>query len=134
MEEESVQLCLFQQMLGVPSCKSRKENKTQLYKFLRKRGDKVIYMYDFGDGWTHRVVVEEVLTYDRKREYPRCVSGARACPPEDCGGAYGYQRLLAVRANPEHEDYQDLITDWLDNFHPDFDPDKFDPDVLGFFS
>jgi hypothetical protein len=40
------------------------------------------------------------------------VYGARACPPEDCGGVYGYENLLTVIQDPSHEDYQSSL-EWL---------------------
>ena len=56
--------------------------------------DQIAYEYDFGDGWDHTVVVEErhTLRYDLKHAV--CLDGANASPPEDCGGAGGYEELL----------------------------------------
>jgi len=61
--------------------------------------------YDFGDGWRHRVTVEAVLARDDQATYPRCVAGKRACPPEDCGGPWGYAELLAALADPAHPEH-----------------------------
>ena len=61
------------------------------------------YEYDFGDLWRHRVVVSRVLSHDA--EAAVCVDGARACPPEDCGGAGGYGELLDILADPSHTDH-----------------------------
>jgi hypothetical protein len=76
------------------------------------------YDYDFGDGWEHDVQVLGTTTSDE----PRCLDGARACPPEDCGGPPGYEDLLEVLADPEHPDNDDL-RDWLGS---EFDPEVFD--------
>jgi len=72
--------------------------------------DRFTYLYDFGDSWTHEIVVEEVTTGEL--EAPRCLAGARACPPEDCGGVWRFAELLRERAErmpegPEGQDGQD---------------------------
>ncbi|TQN42143.1 pRiA4b ORF-3-like protein [Blastococcus colisei] len=77
------------------------------------------YDYDFGDGWEHDVRVEG----RRTAEAPACVDGARACPPEDCGGPPGYAEMLTVLADPRHPDHAD-VTGWLGG---PFYPDDFDP-------
>jgi len=46
------------------------------------------------------------------------------CPPEDCGGPGGYEELLAVLRDPDHEDYEHL-SEWAGK---DFDSEKFDAD------
>lgn len=89
---------------------------------LRRRGTRFDYTYDFGDGWLHRIEVESANPLDREAEYPRCVGGRRACPPEDCGGIYGYERMLAIAGDPKHPEHED-VTEWLS---PDFDPAHLD--------
>jgi Plasmid pRiA4b ORF-3-like protein len=64
---------------------------------LARAGDRFVYEYDFGDGWDHDVVVTKV-TEVAKATVPRCTAGARACPPEDCGGPPGYEHLLESSA------------------------------------
>ncbi|HVI70390.1 MAG TPA: plasmid pRiA4b ORF-3 family protein [Pyrinomonadaceae bacterium] len=83
------------------------------------------YEYDFGDGWTHELLVEKVLPPDSTFKHPVCVAGARACPPEDCGGIYGYYRLLDVLADPKHPEHQELI-EWIGG---EWDAEAFDLDV-----
>ena len=61
-----------------------------------------MYEYDFGDGWLHLLVLEKVEPREQAVSYPRCLDGARRCPPEDCGGQPGYEELLEVLANPQH--------------------------------
>ncbi|MDH5498182.1 MAG: plasmid pRiA4b ORF-3 family protein [Nitrospira sp.] len=83
--------------------------------------DRLEYMYDFGDGWDHVLMVEQVLA-DGKHQTPVCLNGARSCPPEDCGGAWGYENLLEILKDPTHEEYEEWRT-WLPE---DFDPERFD--------
>jgi len=83
-----------------------------------KRGSSFVYEYDFGDGWEHDVEVRRV-SVETKPVRPRCLAGARACPPEDCGGSSGYARLLEVLADRNHEEHEDLL-EWL--------PEGFDPE------
>lgn len=80
-------------------------------------GDTFLYEYDFGDGWEHDVTVTKVTTVS-KAPAPRCIEGARACPPEDCGGAGGYERLLEALADPDHDDHDELAA-WANGFEPD---------------
>ena len=60
------------------------------------QGGRMDYVYDFGDGWSHRLTVEKVLAPEQGVSYPRCVSGRRACLPEDVGGEPGVRRILAA--------------------------------------
>ena len=102
------------------------ERKTVLSDVLRAPGDRLIYVYDFGDGWRHEVVLERVLDAEPACEYPRLMDGARACPPEDCGGVAGYANLLVVLANPRHPQHRDLV-EWVGG---SFDPEAFGADEL----
>ncbi|MBW2061197.1 MAG: plasmid pRiA4b ORF-3 family protein [Deltaproteobacteria bacterium] len=89
---------------------------------------KAIYEYDFGDGWEHTVLLEKIISRDEKKIYPICLDGKRACPPEDCGGVWGYENLLEIIADPNHEDYDTWI-EWLGE---DFDPEFFDAKLVEF--
>lgn len=88
------------------------------------KGDVFHYTYDFGDWWEHEVTVEDVSGADPDTRYPACVGGARACPPEDIGGAPGYGELLAALAEPGHPRRESMLG-WLGRA---YDPDEFDPD------
>lgn len=81
------------------------------------------YEYDFGDSWQHELVVESVEPGDNP---PICLEGERACPPEDCGGVWGYEDLLKILQDPEHEEY-DFRKGWAGE---DFDPEAFDIDEV----
>jgi hypothetical protein len=88
-----------------------------------RRGSTCVYEYDFGDGWDHHIAVEDELPIETVRgAVPRCLEGERACPPEDCGGAYGYADLLKALRSPRHPEHDSSI-DWVG---PDFDPERFD--------
>jgi len=81
-----------------------------------------LYHYDFGDSWLHEIRFEDVVPKDARRKYPRCLAGARHCPPEDCGGADQYAEFLKAIADPGHEEHQAYL-DWVGGH---FDPEAFD--------
>jgi len=95
----------------------------RLSEVLSSAGSKMRWRYDFGDNWEHDVVVEAVGPPEPGVEYPVCLAGRRACPPEDCGGTWGYGELLQLLADPTLEDPEGR-REWLG---PDFDPAYFDP-------
>jgi hypothetical protein len=88
-------------------------------------GGRLRYTYDFGDGWEHDLVVEEILPPDSV-PHAVCVAGRRAGPPEDCGGVWGYAELLDILADPSHPDHAERL-DWLGYQH---DPAAFDKDAI----
>ena len=67
----------------------------QIASMFTSRNDTALYEYDFGDDWRHIVRLIDVLRRDFRLCYPRCTGGARACPPEDCGGIDGYAEIVA---------------------------------------
>lgn len=69
---------------------------------------KLIYEYDFGDGWQHDVLVEKILPPDASLKHPICLAGEKACPPEDCGGIRGYYNLLKALADPKHPEHETM--------------------------
>jgi len=87
---------------------------------------KFFYLYDFGDSWAHEVLVEKVLTAKSDIPYPVCIKTKRACPPEDCGGTWGYQTLLKAIKDPTHPEHA-LRLEWLGT---PFDPEKVDLDKI----
>lgn len=78
---------------------------------------RMLYEYDFGDGWQHDVVLEKVTSAEPKTRYPRCSDGGRACPPEDVGGVHGFADFLEAISNPNHEEHQDYL-EWNGPFDP----------------
>jgi hypothetical protein len=82
------------------------------------------YEYDFGDSWWHEVLFEGCLRAERGKRYPVCIEGARACPPEDVGGTWGYQEYVEAMADPGHEQHGEFLG-WRGPFNPEtFDPAK----------
>jgi hypothetical protein len=71
------------------------------------------YEYDFGDSWEHKITVEKILPCDAAAATSAlCLGGARACPPEDCGGVWGYANLLEALKNRKHPEHKDL-KEWI---------------------
>ncbi|MFI6540457.1 plasmid pRiA4b ORF-3 family protein [Nonomuraea sp. NPDC050547] len=88
--------------------------------------DRLSYTYDFGDDWEHTILVEAVTSAEFGIAYPRCLDGRGACPPEDCGGVWGYDHLLEILADPHHEEHEDRL-EWLGLDSADqFNPTAFD--------
>lgn len=101
---------------------SENEKKVLLSQVLIKPKDSLVNDYDFGDGWEHTVVLEQVLAAAPGGKYPYVVDGKRACPPEDCGGTGGYGRLLEVLGDPKHSEHAEMV-EWVGG---SFDPEAFD--------
>jgi hypothetical protein len=100
--------------------------KITLQQVARFPGSVLSWHYDFGDGWTHTVLVETSGRPDPAVVGPVVLDGAMACPPEDCGGPFGYAQMLEAAADPRHEEHDDVL-DWLGD---DFDPAVFDPGAV----
>ena len=81
-----------------------------------------LYDYDFGDEWRHIIDIEKTLPVEEGVRYPRCVKGERACPPEDCGGPYGYPYFLDKIQDPEHDEHEEAL-EWVGD---EFDPEECD--------
>jgi len=69
--------------------------------FKLRAGEHFVYEYDMGDFWQHDIRLERVLPCDPIKTYPLCTAGAGACPPEDCGGPWGYRHLIEARCSWE---------------------------------
>lgn len=104
----------------------KNENKFKLSQLLKSEKDSLIYEYDFGDGWEHKVTLEKILPYGSDISLPQCIKGKRACPPEDCGGIWGYHDLLGIISDPENPEYESTL-EWLGE---DFDPEALDLDEI----
>jgi len=111
-------------LMGMPSVEN--ERTVRLSSVLGRVGAKVIYTYDFGDGWEHGIVLEKRLPVDLNTTYPVCTDGQLACPPEDCGGVPGFYDLVEALADPNHERHAEL-RDWIGD---DYDPQAFSLDEV----
>ena len=100
--------------------KTLNETACTLREFLAKPGDRIGYEYDFGDGWMHEIALAAVHPQSTRLTRALCLDGARAGPPDDSGGPYGYAQMLQAVANPRHPEHADM-KDWLG----DFDPEAF---------
>jgi hypothetical protein len=96
-----------------------------LQRIVQRKGQKILYEYDFGDGWLHEILIEKILPLDQGNAYPVCLGGARACPPEDCGGVPGYFQLLEAFRNPSPENEE--LREWACG---SFDPEAFDAEAV----
>ncbi len=109
---------------------------TPLSGYFTEPGQIAIYDYDFGDNWSHYILLEGILIKEKGVKYPICTQGERACPPEDCGGVPGYERLIKILENPDHPEYVEN-NEWLKghakNYYP-YDPSNFDPDKVNFWN
>ena len=86
------------------------------------------YLYDFGDSWEHIIMLERILPRKKGINYPKCVKGKRACPPEDCGGIWGYEEFLEAIKDSSHEQHEEML-EWIGG---EFDPDHFNPGEVHF--
>lgn len=84
------------------------------------------YEYDFGDSWEHTLLLEKIIPAEPGTHYPLCVTGKRACPPEDVGGIWGYTEFLEAIADPNHKEHDEYL-EWIGG---DFDPETFDLDEI----
>jgi hypothetical protein len=106
---------------------SRDERSVTVGEVATVEGGRLGYTYDFGDGWEHEIVVEAATVAEPGVRYPACAGGEGACPPEDCGGAWGYRRLREALADPSHDEHEGMLK-WLGlEKATDFDPARFDP-------
>jgi hypothetical protein len=98
------------------------EAKFTLADVMPRMGMKLRYEYDFGDGWEHTLTLEKTLDPVPGQALPECTAGARACPPEDCGGVGGYYGILEALKKPDDPEHSELI-EWLG---AGYDPEAFD--------
>jgi len=100
----------------------RDERRVKLKQILTEPKQKLVYEYDFGDGWEHVVLLEKVLPSEQGVDYPRCTAGKCACPPEDVGGIWGYESFLEAIRDSKHPEHDQM----LERVGGEFDPDLFD--------
>lgn len=111
-------------LFGMPATEN--ESKFTLAEIAPAKGDKFRYWYDFGDDWYHQISVKGVISADPSLKLPLCILASRACPPEDCGGPWGYSEMLKALADAGHERHEEL-QEWIGD---DFDPAFVDVDAI----
>jgi len=102
------------------------ERRVRLNDVLRNPKDRMVYEYDFGDGWEHDIVLEVNALSPAVGPTPRVVAGKGACPPEDVGGIGRYYGFLEALRNPKHPEHQDML-EWCGGH---FDPNAFELDEI----
>ena len=108
----------------------RNSEKTTLEMVLQPKGERMKFEYDFGDSWTHELWVKAARDY-APGEGPaiRLLKGQGACPPEDCGGVWGYAELLELRTKKRKTADDKERLEWYD-ITDDFNPDDCDLEWL----
>ncbi len=89
---------------------------------LKRPGQVLTYIYDFGDYWEHKVQLNDHLSLDPEIKYPICISGTGNCPPEDCGGIHGFYAMLEILNDKNHPEYKETRL-WAGK---NYKPDEFD--------
>jgi hypothetical protein len=82
------------------------ERGVRLCDLIQELKERFSYTYDFGDDWQHAVTLEKVLAANPDTDSPVCLEGKRSCPPEDCGGPWGYRDILRVLGNPKDPEHE----------------------------
>lgn len=104
---------------------ARDERKMTIKALMRQGVSRFRYTYDFGDNWDHSVLIEKKPPPADSPAPPACVGGARACPPEDCGGWPGYEELIAALKGSDKSRRREALE--MAGVE-DFDPEEFWPD------
>jgi len=102
------------------------ERRYKLNQLLRQEKESLIYEYDFGDSWEHKITLEKILPGDPAATLPCCIKGKGACPPEDVGGIPGYYGFIAALGDPTHPEHEEY-KEWIGG---DFDPQAFEVDEV----
>lgn len=103
--------------------------KVKLKDIFKSEKQKYVYVYDFGDSWEHDITLEKIVK-DENLNIPLCITGKGQCPPEDCGGVWGYEELKEILKDPTHPDYDNMV-DWLwIDEGSEWDPNEFDVDFV----
>jgi yecA family protein len=105
---------------------TKNEETVSLQNVITHEGKKFMYVYDFGDDWRHVISVEKILPPEQAQNAPVLLTGKRACPPEDCGGIYGFLNMVETLQDPDSPEYEELL-EWFDG---DFDPALFSKEEI----
>ncbi len=103
------------------------EKDVRLDEVLAREGDKLFYIYDFGDNWEHKIVLESIQPRKKDAPVALCTGGKRAAPPDDCGGVWGYEWMIDVARDPNDPDHDEAAEQYEYHYpNQDFDPAVFD--------
>ena len=122
------QFVIRDERYGVPDLedvgprKTKDERKYKLRDVVPAEGAQFGYDYDFGDNWQHTLEIEKTCPFDKSVRYTFCLTGDRACPPEDVGGMPGYENFLEALGDPKHPEHNEML-EWIGGT---FDPEAFD--------
>ena len=101
-------------------------SKKSLHSIIGETKGKFQYTYDFGDDWQHIITIEKFLPKDKNLIYPICIDGELNCPPEDCGGVWGYYDFLEKIRDKKHPEHEEML-EWLGE---EYDPEYFDKELI----
>jgi hypothetical protein len=93
---------------GIPVTDSRNKKLKEIF---TKEGKRFIYIYDLGDDWVHKIILEKII--DENRQKAVCIDGKGACPPENCGGVWGYEDIKETFAHNPKSEKAEEFRDWL---------------------
>ena len=104
--------------------------KTSLEMVLQPKGERMKFEYDYGDSWTHDVWVKGVRDYALGEEpVIKLLKAHGECPPEDCGGVWGYAELLELNKKKRKTAEEKERLEWYD-IPKGFDPEDCDLEWL----
>lgn len=83
--------------------------KKKIERYFSDENRLALYRYDLSDNWEHDIVLEQILPKTTRKRYPQILNGARACPPEDCGGTSGYANFSTIMKNTRHQEYREML-------------------------
>lgn len=128
--EAELYLCPFESREGRPGVP---EEQVRLDEVLAEKGDRLSYLYDFGDDWEHLLTLQAVVPREEDASRAVCTAGSRPAPPEDCGGPFGYE-LLSAATGTGHAQHAEALAEYRKVFGGDPDPDRgpvpFDPEAV----
>ena len=107
--------------------KQKDSYKTKISDIFNGKKETFKYTYDFGDSWVHDITIGKLKDIPDKQQLPYCLKGEVSCPPEDCGGIWGYYHKIEVLADPKHKDYHE-VSDWIGE--GTFNTNEFDIDNI----
>lgn len=109
-------------------------NEYSVAQLLKEKGDRMKFVYDFGDNWEHDIWLKGIREY-APQEVPDVivVKGKSACPPEDCGGIWGYEDLLRIHAKKRRTKEEKELLKWFQMYDSDYNPEKFNLDAAQYY-